>query len=101
MLPPIRTLKNEECQIVIGTDGLSSNRNLSIISELRTIGDKFPEMNLEDLIRWATINGAKALGEESVYGCISPGKKPGLILLENADLENLKIMPSTFTRRLI
>jgi imidazolonepropionase-like amidohydrolase len=54
-----------------------------------------------ELIKWATINGAVAMGEESSFGSIEPGKKPGLVLIENADLKNLKLLPATSSKRLI
>ena len=56
-MPPVDMLAYEGCNIVIGTDSLSSNSSLSIIEELKTIQKHFPSFNLETLIGWATING--------------------------------------------
>jgi imidazolonepropionase-like amidohydrolase len=56
---------------------------------------------LETLIVWATINGAKALGEDIQFGSIEPGKKPGLVLLRNIDLVNQKLLPGTTVSRLV
>jgi cytosine/adenosine deaminase-related metal-dependent hydrolase len=100
-MPPVDILAEEGCNIVIGTDSLSSNNSLSMIDELRTIQKYFPTFSLETMISWATINGARALGEESQFGSIEPGKKPGLVLLKNADLVNKKLLPGTTARRLI
>lgn len=100
-LPPVDLLAGEGCNIVIGTDSLSSNSSLSIVEELKTIHKHFPSFSLETLIGWATINGAKALGEDILTGSIEPGKKPGLVLLKNADLVNLKLLPGTTVSRLI
>ena len=100
-VPPVRLFIEEGCQIVIGTDSLASNNNLSILNELKTIQLYFPEISIEDLISWATINGATALGEEGQFGSIKPGKKPGLLLLENVDLKNMKLLPDSFVTRLI
>ena len=100
-MPPIDLLTGEDCNIAIGTDGLPANRSLSIIEELKTIQLYFPSFSLETLIGWATINGAKALGEDICFGSIEPGKKPGLVLLQNADLVNLKLLPGTTVHRLI
>jgi len=100
-MPPVSLLAEEGCNITIGTDSLSSNSSLSILAELKTIQKYFPEFSLETLIGWATINGAKALGEEAVFGSIEPGKKPGLVLLKNADLVNLRLLPITSVHRLI
>lgn len=100
-MPPVRMLYEKDCQIIIGTDSLSSNNKLSILSEIRTIQDHFPDIPLEILIRWATINGARALREDSWAGSIEPGKKPGLVLIRDADLANMKILPGSTAQRLI
>jgi aminodeoxyfutalosine deaminase len=100
-MPPVDLLTGEGCNIVIGTDSLSSNSSLSIIEELKTIQLHFPSVSLETLIGWATINGAKALCEDIRFGSIEPGKNPGLVLLKNIDLINLKLLPGSTVRRLI
>lgn len=100
-IPPLEMLISEGCEIVIGTDSLASNHELSILSELKILQKNFPSLNPEDLIRWATINGAKALYEAETYGKIAPGMKPGLLLLENLDLVNFKLLPETSVKRLI
>ena len=100
-LPPINLLIKEGVGIVIGTDSLASNTSLSILEELKTIQLNFPSVPLEILILWATLNGAKALKEETRFGSIVPGKKPGLLVLQNVDLQNLKLLPDSFVTRLI
>jgi cytosine/adenosine deaminase-related metal-dependent hydrolase len=100
-LPPLSLLKNENCEVVIGTDGLSSNRELSMLSELRTLQEGFPEVKLEELIRFATLNGAKALNCSDLTGSIEPGKKPGLVLIKNVDFERMKLLPSTISARIL
>jgi cytosine/adenosine deaminase-related metal-dependent hydrolase len=100
-IPPLNLLIKEGCEIVIGTDSLASNVNLSILEELKTLQFNFPEIPIEDLVSWATMNGAKALGEEEQFGKIEAGKKPGILLLQNVDLQNMKLLPDSFVRRLI
>jgi len=100
-VPPVDLLKSEGCEIVIGTDSLASNKKLSILSEIKTLQEHFPSIELEELIRWATINGARALGEDQNFGKIEVGMKPGLLLLENTDLINFKLLPETFVTRLL
>ncbi len=99
-MPPVNLLIEEGCEIVIGTDSLASNSRLDILSELITLQSNFQTVSLEDLVRWATLNGAKALGEEDKFGKIEPGKKPGLLLLDNVDLQNMKLLPDSFVTRL-
>lgn len=100
-LPPADILVSEGCSIVIGTDSLASNNKLSILTELKILQKHFPSFSLEELIRWATIYGARALGKEQNYGSIEPGKKPGLLLLENIDLPNMKLLPESSVKRLM
>jgi len=100
-VPPLKMLIEEECEIVIGTDSLASNSRLSIIEELKTLQTYFPDLSIEELIGWATLNGARALGEEDHFGKIETGKTPGLLLLQNVDLVNMKLQPDSFVTRLI
>jgi cytosine/adenosine deaminase-related metal-dependent hydrolase len=99
-IPPLDMLIEEGCDIVIGTDSLASNKKLSILEELKTLQFNFPDTTVMDLVKWSTLNGAKALGEETNYGKIEAGKKPGLLLLENLDLQNMKLLPGTTVKRL-
>jgi cytosine/adenosine deaminase-related metal-dependent hydrolase len=100
-IPPVNLLIKEGCEIVIGTDSLAANSNLSILNELKTLQLNVPSLSVEDLITWATVNGARALGEEDRFGIIEPGKKPGLLLLQNVDLVNMKLLPDSFVTRLV
>jgi cytosine/adenosine deaminase-related metal-dependent hydrolase len=100
-IPPVDLLLEEDCDIVVGTDSLASNNKLSILGELKTLQLNFPSVSIEEMVRWATVNGAKALGEEDNFGKIKPGKKPGLLLLQNIDLQNMKLLPESFVTRLI
>jgi aminodeoxyfutalosine deaminase len=100
-IPPVDLMVRNKCEIVIGTDSLSSNHNLSIIEELKTIQSFFPHLLLEDLVFWATFNGARALGMEDQFGRLETGKKPGLLLINEADLTNMKFLPESHITRLI
>jgi len=66
-LPDLRMLWDSGIPIIIGTDSYSSNDQLTISSELAVIQQHFPDIPKEYLYRWATINGAAALGIEPVW----------------------------------
>jgi aminodeoxyfutalosine deaminase len=100
-IPPLDLLIEECCELVIGTDSLASNKVLNILEEIKTLQLNFPSLSIEELILWATLNGAKALGEEDKFGKIETGKKPGLLLLQNVDLINMKLLPESYVTRLI
>lgn len=82
-LPNIPMLMEQGGNICIGTDSLSSNHMLSVLSELQTINEAYPQIEWEYLFRWATSNGAKALQMDEVIGSIEVGKKPGLNLIKD------------------
>lgn len=82
-LPDIALLRRYEVPLVIGTDSLASNRQLSILDELKTLRLHHPEIPVEELLQWATLNGAKALGIQSRFGSFEKGKTPGILILEN------------------
>jgi cytosine/adenosine deaminase-related metal-dependent hydrolase len=100
-LPPVEMLKTEGCKIVIGTDSLASNTSLSVFGEMKLLQANFPWLSLTDLVQWATVNGAWALGSPDRFGTIEPGKNPGLILISDADLPNLKLLPGSIVKRLV
>ncbi|MGB8194083.1 MAG: amidohydrolase family protein [Chitinophagaceae bacterium] len=83
-LPPVDLLIQYNSRIVLGTDSLASNRQLSILSEIKTLKKNFPHLTYEQVLPWATINGASALGIEHTFGSFEKGKKPGTVLIDNA-----------------
>lgn len=100
-VPPVDLLIEEGCRIVTGTDSLAANDRLSILEELKTLHLYYPWVPLQELIRWATLNGATALGEHNRFGSIKRGKKPGLLLLQDVDLPKLQLLPESRVTRLI
>jgi len=64
-LPAMEKFIQQGCQIVLGTDSYSSNWQLKITEEIKTIHNNFPGIPVETLLQWATINGSDALGLES------------------------------------
>jgi cytosine/adenosine deaminase-related metal-dependent hydrolase len=100
-MPPVDMFRENELNIVLGTDSLASNRSLSILDEIRTINEKFPKVPLEELLRWATLNGAKALRMDEMLGSLEKGKQPGVVLLEGVDASDIKSLQSANARRLL
>ena len=65
--------------VVIGTDSLASNSSLNILQELSVIENIYPSIAIEELLKWATINGAKAIYVDNLLGSFEKYKKPGVI----------------------
>jgi cytosine/adenosine deaminase-related metal-dependent hydrolase len=100
-LPAINQIASVTDNIVIGTDSLASNDSLSILSELFTIHKNFPEIKVEQLLKWATLNGAKALKADNLLGSIEMGKKPGLVLIKDFDTNNLTLTSNSRVERIL
>lgn len=96
----VNKLISRDLPVCIGTDSLSSNNSLSMIDELKVFSEIFPQIPLTDIIKFATKNGAKALGLESEFGTLSKGKTPGIVLIENIDFQELKLTKDSTARRL-
>lgn len=82
-------INNYPDKVCLGTDSLASNHRLSILEEMKTLQIQNEKTPLNLLLQFATINGAKALNLENHLGSFEKGKKPGIILIEKADLQNL------------
>lgn len=100
-LPPVSLFQKEKLKICLGTDSLASNHKLSILREMVTIQKHFPEVTLQELVGWASLNGARALGLTHLSGSLEPGKKPGINLITGADLQLLKLTENSKIKRLI
>lgn len=91
--------KNQNC--CIGTDSLASNHQLSILEELKTIQKYYPEIPLHELIKWATLNGAKALNFESQIGSFEQGKHSGVNLITGIDYKNMKLTNKSMVKVIV
>jgi cytosine/adenosine deaminase-related metal-dependent hydrolase len=98
-LPDLELLIKNDCRIVVGTDSLASNHQLSVLEELKTLQSRFPALSATTLLRWATYNGAQALQLDSVLGEFSPGRQPGVLLIE--DLKNGRFGAGSAVKRLL
>ena len=82
-LPDLTVFQKYDAQIVLGTDSLASNHQLSVLEEMKTLKKSYPSTPTSSLLLYATSNGAKALSFQESLGDFSKGKKPGVILIEN------------------
>lgn len=87
-------------RIAIGTDSLSSNDTLSMVDEMKSLSARYPNISMQEIIEMATINGAEALKIEQWAGTIEENKSPGIVLLENVDLVNMKFTENSTSRRI-
>ncbi len=96
-LPNYQMFVDTNAAMTIGTDSLSSNWQLSVWEEIKTIHRFNSFLPLATLLQWATLNGAKALGYENNIGSLEIGKSPGVLALlgltslEPESLENISV----------
>ena len=98
-LPPVDLFIKNDVNIILGTDSLASNHQLSILEEIKTIAKNYSEIKTETFLKWGTINGAKALQMDKELGSFEKGKTPGLVLIEN--VEGGKINVESKIKRLL
>jgi len=101
-LPQYQDFMNANVKMTIGTDSLTSNWQLSVLDEMKTIHKYQSYIDFDTLLSWATINGAEALGLDHKFGTIEEGKSPGLNVLyhrgitDKFDLLKAEITPVTY-----
>lgn len=81
-VPPVDLLMKANQKIVLGTDSLASNGRLSILAEMSALKQNFPQLPYEQMLPWATINGARALGIDDRFGSFEKGKRPGVVAID-------------------
>ena len=99
-LPDYKAFIDNNARMTIGTDSLTSNWKLSILEEMKTIARFQSYVDFETLLRWATLNGAEALGYDDKLGSLEIGKRPGINLIQNIE-KNFKLRPETTIKRLV
>ena len=94
----IAKMLKQNLNISLGTDSSASNNRLDMMEEMRLAAllikgsTKSPELfSANEAIKMATINGAKALGLESIIGSIEKNKKADLVAIDLNSIENQPI----------
>jgi 5-methylthioadenosine/S-adenosylhomocysteine deaminase len=94
---PVAGLTAAGINLATGTDGAASNNDLDMIGEMRTtallakgIAHNSSALPARQVLRMATINGARALGIDNLTGSLQPGKEADITAI---DLEQLETQP--------
>jgi cytosine/adenosine deaminase-related metal-dependent hydrolase len=78
---PFREFLCRGIPVALGTDSLASNPDLDLLAEARFLHDLYPDFPGADLLRMATLNGARALGWDKETGSLEAGKSADLVEL--------------------
>ena len=94
----VAKMLKQNLNVSLGTDSSASNNRLDIMEEMRIASlllkgtTKSPELlSATQAIKMATINGAKALGLESIIGSIEKNKIADLVAIDLNSIENQPI----------
>ena len=102
-IAPAAEYRRKGICVALGTDGASSNNNLSMMKEmniaalLQTVANMTPSAaHPYDILEMATINGARALGLDGRIGTIEKGKEADITLISTRDV-NMTPMNDPFS----
>lgn len=91
---PIAKLTAAGVNVALGTDGNASNNDLDMFGEMRTaallakaVAQDASVIPAAQVLRMATINGARALGLDSEIGSLEVGKSADMIAVDLGTLE--------------
>ena len=99
-LPPIELMRKNGLAIALGTDSLSSNDDLDMVAEMVCLHQNFPEVPMNEILTWASLNGARFLAKDSELGSLEKGKKPGIVRISAID-ENGFVTSASRSERVI
>lgn len=100
-MPNVPMLSASGVKIALGTDSFASSPTLSIFDQIQLILTHFPLIEFTQVLQWATIYGAQALGLEHSLGTIENGKKPGLNLISPFNFSEMKPYPHSKVKPLL
>lgn len=95
---PVGKLLDAGINVCLGTDGSASNNDLDMFGEMKIaallakgVSGDASCASANDIIRMATINGAKALGMSDDIGSIEVNKAADMIAVDFSELESLPV----------
>lgn len=95
---PVHKLLQSGANVALGTDGCASNDDLDILGEMRTaaliakgISKDACALPSTQVLKMATLNGAKALGIDHVTGSLVAGKAADIVAIDLSELETQPI----------
>ncbi|MGH8664850.1 MAG: TRZ/ATZ family hydrolase [Burkholderiales bacterium] len=88
-MAPVAQLVAAGVNVGIGTDGAASNNRLDLFAEMRqaallakAVANDPTALPAHEVLKMATLNGARALGLDGVVGSLAPGKAADIVAVD-------------------
>ncbi len=81
---PIDVARNRNVLICLGTEGIAAPGFVSLFDELFWLKKSYPHISAKEMLKWVTINPAKALKMEQQIGSLRQGKLADIIAVRFA-----------------
>lgn len=92
---PIKEYLEDDITVCMGTDGVASNNNLSLLEEMDITAKVHKAINRDptvvpaiEVVKMCTSSAAKAIGKDRVLGSLEAGKLADIICLDNDDIDS-------------
>lgn len=72
-------------RVALGTDSRASNPDLKLLAEMQHVARAHQDVNSHQILRMATLAGAEALGRDSEFGSLTPGKLANVVAFSLVD----------------
>ncbi|AIZ56955.1 5-methylthioadenosine/S-adenosylhomocysteine deaminase [Candidatus Methanoplasma termitum] len=105
---PIPEFLKYGVNVTVGTDGSTTNNSLDMMAEMKTLGllQKSSRWdptvaNAQELLDFATINAAKAIGMQDSLGSIEAGKYADIVILSGRSPNLRPLLPENMISNII
>ena len=105
---PVPEFQKYGVNVSIGTDGNTTNNTLDMFAEMKTLGllQKSSRWDptvatAQELLDFATINGAKAVGMQDSIGSIEPGKYADIVILDGKAPNLRPLLPENIIANIV
>lgn len=105
---PLPEFQKYGVNITVGTDGNTTNNSLDMMAEMKTLGllQKSSRWDptvskAQELLDYATINAAKAIGMQDMLGSIEEGKYADLVILDGRSPNIRPLLPENMISNII
>lgn len=95
----IEILKKFGGNIFLGTDSMASNENMSFINEMYLMQENY-NFCLEEVFKISSYYPS-VFFQQLGKGKISPGNQPGLVLLSNLNMREMKLTSESKSVRIV